>query len=326
MKMTPAILIFGSLLVFWASTSIVIFLPAATLDDKPGPNDPWRPLTPAEEQGLNLYVANGCSYCHSLYTRTVDWEGQRISQASDYHRQLPAILGTERTGPDLSQEGGEHSDDWHLAHFTNPRYTRPNSLMPSWEFLGRHDIEALTAYVQGQGAKNADYRVNHQQSLHEQLLAAWEKGPDYNVEFLHANVPPPWRPMPNPYPANDAALERGQKVFQDYCVNCHGLMGDGNGRAAQYLAQPLNFTVLKRHLVENKYIGGILYYQIMNGITGSAMPYFKTELESAKIWDVSNYVAYKFIGYMDSTIAPRVSPPRTSCRGRTPPSRPRLGN
>ena len=115
--------------------------------------------------------------------------------------------------------------------------------------------------------------------------------------------------MPNPYPANDAALERGQKVFQDYCVNCHGLMGDGNGRAAQYLRpQPLNFTVLKRHLVENKYIGGILYYQIMNGITGSAMPYFKTELESAKIWDVSNYVAYKFIGYMDSTIAPEGFP------------------
>ena len=29
----------------------------------------------------------------------------------------------------------------------------------------------------------------------------------------------------------------------------------------------------------------------MNGITGTAMPYFKRDLESEKIWDVSNYVA-----------------------------------
>jgi hypothetical protein len=32
------------------------------------------------------------------------------------------------------------------------------------------------------------------------------------------------------------------------------------------------------------------------------MPYFKTQLESAKIWDVSNYVAYNFIGYVDYSL------------------------
>ncbi|HBD10316.1 MAG TPA: cytochrome-c oxidase, partial [Syntrophobacteraceae bacterium] len=41
---------------------------------------------------------------------------------------------------DLSQEGGEHPDDWHLAHFINPRFVRPESIMPSWEFLGTTDI------------------------------------------------------------------------------------------------------------------------------------------------------------------------------------------
>ena len=55
---------------------------------------------------------------------------------------------------------------------------------------------------------------------------------------------------------------------------------------------------------EGKYIGGLLYYQIMNGITGTAMPYFKKDLESAKIWDVSNYVARNFVGYTDYGVPP----------------------
>jgi mono/diheme cytochrome c family protein len=51
--------------------------------------------------------------------------------------------------------------------------------------------------------------------------------------------------------------------------------------------------------------GGILYYQIMNGITGTAMPYFKKDLQSEKIWDVGNYVAVTFIGQTDANAEPR---------------------
>ena len=43
----------------------------------------------------------------------------------------------------------------------------------------------------------------------------------------------------------------------------------------------------------------------MNGITGTAMPYFKRELESEKIWDVGNYVAVTFIGQTDADTEPR---------------------
>ena len=52
----------------------------------------------------------------------------------------PHLLGSERTGPDLSQEGGEHPDDWHVAHYTNPRYVRPESIMPAFEYLGKEKI------------------------------------------------------------------------------------------------------------------------------------------------------------------------------------------
>jgi mono/diheme cytochrome c family protein len=42
----------------------------------------------------------------------------------------------------------------------------------------------------------------------------------------------------------------------------------------------------------------------MNGITGTAMPYFKRELESEKIWDVGNYVAVYFIASSDADQEP----------------------
>jgi len=66
----------------------------------------------------------------------------------------------------------------------------------------------------------------------------------------------------------------------------------------------LNFTILKGRGIS----GGILYYQIMNGITGTAMPYFKRELESEKIWDVGNYVAVNFIGESDAGAPPKGIP------------------
>ena len=64
---------------------------------------------------------------------------------------------------------------------------------------------------------------------------------------------------------------------------------------------PLNFTILRNRGIS----GGILYYQIMNGITGTAMPYFKEQLESAKIWDVGNCFAASFINQSDANHEPR---------------------
>ena len=97
-------------------------------------------------------------------------------------------------------------------------------------------------------------------------------------------------------------LKRGQRIYQGFCIGCHGPIGDGMGPAEPYLyPPPLNFTILRDRAVS----GGILYYQIMNGITGTAMPYFKRELESEKIWDVGDYVAVTFIGQSDAYAEPR---------------------
>ena len=108
------------------------------------PSEIFRARTPRETAGRAIYIANGCVYCHSQSIRSIDWDlgAERIAQAGDYVADQPILLGSERTGPDLSQEGGEHPDDWHMAHFINPRYTRPNSIMPPFAFLGHGKDQA----------------------------------------------------------------------------------------------------------------------------------------------------------------------------------------
>jgi cytochrome c oxidase cbb3-type subunit II len=298
MKMTPFAVVVGSVLILMTVVFVVVILPFANTE-KTQPSEIFRTRTAVEEAGRKLYIANGCVYCHTQSIRSIDWGlgAERIAQAGDYIVDQPILLGSQRTGPDLSQEGGEHPDDWHFAHFSNPRFTRPQSLMPAFRFLGQENMTRLTRYVQSLGLKDADFREARQAHWKAEAVKAFEAGPDANVRWLSDHIPQGWRELSNPYPTSDAGLARGHKIFQDFCLGCHGPVGDGMGPAQPWIyPPPLNFTILKNREIS----GGILYYQIMNGITGTAMPYFKRELESEKIWDVGNYVAVYFINQSDA--------------------------
>ena len=303
MKMTPAAIVFGSLFILIAVVSVVIILPYADTS-KTIPSDLFRTRTAMEEKGRALYISNGCVYCHTQSIRSVDWGlgAERIAQAGDYLKDYPILLGSQRTGPDLSQEGGEHPDDWHQAHFANPRYTRPLSIMPPFQFLEQDNLDILIRYTQSLGLKNSDLRMERQTLWKKRAVDAYNAGVNENVAWIHENVPKGWREIPTPYPASEASLARGEKIYQDFCFGCHGPVGDGMGPAQPYLnPPPLNFTILKGRGIS----GGIIYYQIMNGITGTAMPYFKRELESEKIWDVGNYIAKYFIDEIDADKEPK---------------------
>jgi cytochrome c oxidase cbb3-type subunit II len=315
MKMTPLAVVVGVLLILAAVTFVVILMPYAHTNQTE-PSEIFRQRTAAEAAGRDIYIANGCVYCHSQSIRSVDWGlgAERIAQAGDYLGDQPILLGSQRTGPDLSQAGGEHPDDWHLAHFINPRYTRTLSIMPAFEFLGIEKLNQLIRYIQSLGLQAADERMARQTYWKAEAIRAYEAGPDDNVRWLHDQIPQPWRDLPNPYPTSEAGLARGQKIYQDFCLGCHGPVGDGLGPAQPWIyPPPFNFTILKNREIS----GGILYYQIMNGITGTAMPYFKRELESEKIWDVGNYVAVYFIDDSDAGKPPKGIPASYEGRGET---------
>jgi cytochrome c oxidase cbb3-type subunit 2 len=302
MRMTPAVVLVGVLLLLGAIALTMVYWPYARRDTTP--SEIFRARTAEENAGRAIYIANGCVYCHTQSIRSFDWDqgAERIAQAGDYVADEPIQLGSQRTGIDLSREGGEHPDDWHAAHFINPRSTRPSSIMPPFEWLGPERIRLLTRYVQGLGFKDADRRMERQAEWKQKSIAAYEAGPAANVRWLVEHVPTGWHAVPDPYPTSRPALQRGHRVYQYFCIGCHGPIGDGMGPAQPHLyPPPLNFTLLKGREIS----GGILYYQIMNGITGTAMPYFKRDLESQKIWEVGDYVAYYFINQSDANAPPR---------------------
>ena len=107
------------------------------------PIDQLQPYTPNQLAGRHVYVSMGCLYCHSQQVRpagfgsdiTRGW-GRRRSVSRDYIYDQPVMLGTSRTGPDLSNIGERQaSAEWHLSHLYNPQITSKGSIMPPYAFL-----------------------------------------------------------------------------------------------------------------------------------------------------------------------------------------------
>jgi len=111
-----------------------------------------RPYTPLELAGRDIYVREGCFYCHSQQIRAFRDEVERYghySLAAESIYDHPFQWGSERTGPDLARVGGKYSNDWHVAHLDNPRDVVPESIMPPYAFLGERavDLDSLADHL-----------------------------------------------------------------------------------------------------------------------------------------------------------------------------------
>ena len=134
-------LISGAMVMLALSTSALVFLPYLQLDDVP-PLPGLKPYTSAELRGREVYIANGCVYCHSQQPRAKAFAPDfsrgwgRATVAGDYAYDQPHLLGTMRTGPDLMNIGvRQPSEQWQLGHLYQPRAYMPGSIMPSYPFL-----------------------------------------------------------------------------------------------------------------------------------------------------------------------------------------------
>ncbi len=155
----------GFLLTFFSSWVGLVLLPVITVGGFKQSVDPATgvkmppDLTETEARGQKVYIANGCVYCHSQQVRPErvgtdiarGW-GSRRTIAADYMAHGRALLGTMRTGPDLSNIGTRNpSEVWQFMHLYNPQTVSKGSNMPPFPFLfikreikGNKSPDALT--------------------------------------------------------------------------------------------------------------------------------------------------------------------------------------
>jgi cytochrome c oxidase cbb3-type subunit I/II len=115
--------------------------------------------TPLQKLGRQVYLREGCWYCHSQYVRPVTGETRRwgpVSEAGEYAFDVPHLWGTRRIGPDLTRVGLKYSDEWHLAHFWNPRMLSPDSIMAPFRGLFETPADRVKFVDDGAGNRSLE--------------------------------------------------------------------------------------------------------------------------------------------------------------------------
>lgn len=91
-----------------------------------------------------------------------------------------------------------------------------------------------------------------------------------------------------PRDSNDAAVFRGGLVYANYCVTCHGINADGNGRAARlHTPRPANLRASDKN---DAYIGLIVRRGGEALGRAPGMPPWGEELTDEQIKDVTAFV------------------------------------
>ena len=127
---------------------ILVLIPMAMLYEQPVAEE-LQPYSEHELRGRQVYIAEGCIYCHSQQVRDSSFTTDeargwgRPSQPADYAYDQPHLLGSMRTGPDLINVGARIPDrQWHLLHLYQPRALVPWSIMPGYPYLFEWKDEA----------------------------------------------------------------------------------------------------------------------------------------------------------------------------------------
>jgi len=263
-----------------------------------------RPYTTLEAQGRAIYIREGCWYCHSMYLRPVAGEDRRwgpVAEFGEYAYDLPHLFGTRRIGPDLTRVGGKYGDDWHAAHYFDPRTVVPDSVMPRLTWLFTKDAasgkqvlnaegKALVAFIQNMGMSRGKWR----DSFPYQILTAGASSIQTTETLAH-----------------------GKAVYLRRCVGCHGDKGDGKGSASSLVlfgvAQPRDFTsgVFKFRTTPSGSVplDSDLFRTISIGIRGSAMPpWFNLPEEDRR--DVVQYIKTFSRDFEEFPPGPQIEIPR----------------
>lgn len=233
-------------LVFGILSFGIAVLPAYQMQQNNAPLPSATPMTEAELKGLRLFIAEGCVACHTQQVRNIEMDnmwGDRPSMPSDYHyskkrldiwRQSPSLLGSERTGPDLTNAGQRQpGDQWHLLHLYNPRIVVEASVMPAYPWLFEHTEKphkgAVTIDIPDEFRKSKGNVVATEDALN---LVAYLKSlkqapvlPEDAMEFIPAK--PKAITAASAQNTGEALLPDGAQLYQSTCMACHQSNGEG---------------------------------------------------------------------------------------------------
>jgi len=95
---------------------------------------------------------------------------------------------------------------------------------------------------------------------------------------------------PNPYASDSRSAVRGQAIYQQYCLSCHGLNGDGNGPAVAGLRiRPPTFRNPQHFLAPGMDGAHFWVIQHGDGVAGG-MPAWDGTLTPQQMWDAVDYI------------------------------------
>ncbi|GJM33339.1 MAG: cytochrome-c oxidase [Saprospiraceae bacterium] len=283
---------------------IVAVLPAYQLQDvEPLPKQPE--LTEEALKGLNVFISEGCVACHTQQVRNIEMDkiwGARPSIPSDYYyskqrldvwRQSPSLLGSERTGPDLTNIGKRQpGQQWHLLHLYNPRSVVSVSIMPAYPWLFeekdtisiREDdiiVPVGPNFYNKAGKKIVAKEEALQLVAYLQSLKQPEIQGEIPIDFIPAAKKK--REKGNAEQASNS-LPDGQQLYMQTCSACHqengqGLVGAFPPLAGSAVVQDENPELLIKIILQG-YDARSEYAQ---------MPPFADQLTDAEIAAIANH-------------------------------------
>ena len=220
----------------------VAILPAVSNEQNNAPLPDAPVLSEDAVKGKALFVANGCVACHTQQVRNVEMDkiwGERPGIAADYadnHRtdlfhNTATLMGTERTGPDLTNVGKRQpSRDWQLVHLFNPRTVVEQSIMPAYTWLfdikdslqeGDVVVSVPEAFLAAPHQKVVASREALQLVAYLQSLQQVKLPDGKSPLFLYKRE----KPVDN-NGGGPAALN-GAELYANNCQSCHQPNGEG---------------------------------------------------------------------------------------------------